>query len=126
MEDRPVRVLIVEDDIDMIELVATVLRRAGCDVTATRDGMKGVEEAKRARFDVAIIDLGLPHLGGHELGRHLRDSDEDLRLIALTGDGRADAKAESARIGFDAHFVKPAPLDALVRRVRELAGREAS
>ena len=119
-EDRPIRVLFVEDDVDMIELVSSVLRQAGCEVTATRDGIKGAEEAQRAHFDVAIIDLGLPHLGGHELGRHLRDTEEPPRLIALTGDGRAATQAESRRIGFDAHFVKPAPLAALVRRVREL------
>lgn len=117
----PIRVLIIDDDWDTLEMLSLTLRKRGMDVMTAKDGLKGIEESRRARFDVAIVDLGLPHLHGHRLGETLRTNGDRPRLIALTGDGRAEARAESERIGFDAHFVKPAPMTELIDLIERLA-----
>lgn len=71
-------------------------------------GEAGIRAALERRPDAALVDIGLPHLDGYEVGRRLRDKlGRGLRLIALTGYGQPQDRARSAAAGFDAHLVKP-------------------
>lgn len=125
-----IRVLVVEDDPELGYLTALALRRRDMQVVATRDGISAVEEARWLAPHVVVIDLGLPHLGGHALGRQLlalATTADPPRLIAVTGDARASMRRASIEAGFAAHLVKPVKPGALARLVRDLAGpREPS
>lgn len=121
-----VRVLLVEDDPDLLEMLTLTLRRRGMWVVAVRDGLTALEEARRIRPHVAVIDLGLPHLDGHRLGRQLAASGSGPILVALTGDASTEAMHASEKAGFAAHVVKPANLDSLARLVSELGRATAA
>jgi DNA-binding response OmpR family regulator len=118
-----IRVLVVDDDVDLSRLVSGSLRRDGMRVVTVHDGISAVEEARRFEPDVAILDLGLPHLGGHELGKQLKAlrNGSGLRLVAITADDRESAEERSLKAGFDAHVLKPLEPEALAELVRELA-----
>jgi CheY-like chemotaxis protein len=66
-----------------------------------------MEIAAEFRPDVGVLDIGLPGMNGYELACHLRRADEAIRLIALTGYGRAGDLEAAAAAGFDAHCAKP-------------------
>jgi len=109
---RSKKILIVEDSPDTAESLAKLLAACGHAVRVAHTGPDGLSAAAEFRPDVAIVDIGLPQMDGHELGRQLRrqlDGAECL-LIAATAYGREEDIARSVAAGFDAHFVKPVPL----------------
>jgi len=120
--DDVIRVLVVDDDRDVSTMVSSALRRDGMRVVTASDGISAVEEARRLDPHVAVLDIGLPHLDGHSLGKQLRAlSDGDgPRLVAMTGHGDEATARRSREKGFDAHLVKPTEPRALVRIVRTL------
>ena len=71
------------------------------------------------RPDVALLDLGLPLLSGHEVARQLRSEDwgRAMRLIAVTGWGQEDDRARSREAGFDEHLTKPVDPNALIAAI---------
>jgi CheY-like chemotaxis protein len=111
------RVLVVDDNIDLVIMLTTSLRHRGYSVQSAYTGPDGLKVAQQWRPDVVILDIGLPGLDGYEVARRLRaeQSTSDARIIALTGYGR-DADVELAReAGFDAHLVKPYEFNELER-----------
>jgi signal transduction histidine kinase/CheY-like chemotaxis protein len=105
---RASRILVVEDNADVREMLHAALAIEGHDVHAVADGAAALAAASDLQPDVAIIDIGLPGMDGYELAGALRARfDGDLRLIALSGYGLADDLRRSRAAGFEAHFVKP-------------------
>jgi two-component system, sensor histidine kinase len=115
--ERPLRAVVVDDAADLRELVAELLRMKGHDVTTVEDGASAVQVICAARPDVALIDIGLPEIDGYEVARRVRRelSDHSIRLIAITGYGQAADRKTALDAGFDAHIVKPASADKIVR-----------
>jgi CheY-like chemotaxis protein len=121
---RPV-VLVADDDEDILALVGLRLERAGCEVLAARDGVEALEAVDTRTPDIAVVDVMMPRMGGHELVRRLRAraatrSIPILVLTAVVHDRVADA---SAAAGADAHMRKPFSPRELVARLDELVGR---
>lgn len=104
---RALSVLIVEDNADSREMLATLLELEGHDVRTAVDGPSGLEAIRSAAPDLALVDLGLPGLDGHALASAARAAGAPTRLFALTG-YNTDADREAAeRAGFDGYLVKP-------------------
>lgn len=116
---RPLRAVVVDDAADLRELVADLLRMKGHEVTACEDGASAVRVIRAQRPDVALIDIGLPLMDGYEVARTLRKELPigTLRLIAMTGYGQATDRAAALEAGFDAHIVKPASADKIMRAI---------
>jgi len=116
---RALRAVVVDDAADLRELVADLLRMKGHQVTAVEDGPSAVRVIREQRPDVALIDIGLPEMDGYEVARALRKDlpSAVLRLIAMTGYGQATDKATALAAGFDAHIVKPASADKIMRAI---------
>jgi CheY-like chemotaxis protein len=101
------------------------LEDAGHRVTEAADGGRAVEiaTAPDARFDVALIDIGLPVLSGLEVARRLRDLPPERAprmLVALTGYGAPEDQARSRDAGFDLHLIKPVDAAALMAHLRSM------
>jgi len=114
-------VLIVEDNADSRRMLETLLRLDGFVVTTAGDGREGLDSIRKNRPDVALVDIGLPVLDGYELARQARKQfpDGELRLVALTGYGRAEDRQAVLDAGFDEHLVKPVEPDQLARVLRK-------
>ncbi|HLL22372.1 MAG TPA: ATP-binding protein, partial [Kofleriaceae bacterium] len=115
--ERSLRAVVCDDAADLRELVADLLRLRGHEVTIVEDGPAAVEVVCRDKPDVALIDIGLPEMDGYEVARQIRQrlKDSQPRLIAMTGYGQASDRATAFAAGFDAHIVKPASADKILR-----------
>jgi len=117
------RVLLVDDNHDSREMYRAVLRANGHDVREAADGEHALKVLETATFDVAFIDIGLPGgMDGYELARRIRKhpTGKDIRLVALTGYGFPEDRAQSKQAGFARHLVKPVEPDMLQRELSSL------
>ncbi|HEY2290764.1 MAG TPA: ATP-binding protein, partial [Thermoanaerobaculia bacterium] len=106
---RPLRVLVVEDNIDAAESLATLLRLWNHDVSVVHDGRTALEAAREQQPEVVLLDIGLPGLDGYQVARRLREElhlDHTL-LVAMTGYGQPEDRRRSREAGIQYHFVKP-------------------
>jgi CheY-like chemotaxis protein len=114
------RVLIADDDEDGREMLAFLLRGEGHLVEIAEDGKQALRKAETFRPDVALLDLSMPGANGFEVAKALRNrtGGERLTIIAMSGLGQADDKANAIEAGFDQHFTKPVDLGTLMSNVR--------
>lgn len=111
----PLRVLVVDDNEDIADLMFVALGAAGYEVALARDGEAALEAAASVRPDAVVLDLGLPGLDGFEVARRLRadPAHAGAFLIALSGYGQASDRQRSEEAGVDLHLVKPVDFKAL-------------
>ncbi|HET9957941.1 MAG TPA: ATP-binding protein, partial [Polyangiaceae bacterium] len=122
--DRPLRILVVEDNADAAETLGELLTLQGHQVKLALDGAAGVALAREFRPDVVISDLGLPgEFDGYAVARSLRrePSLSRIHLIALSGYASDDARRRSSEAGFQAHFAKPPDLPKLEQTLNAVA-----
>ncbi len=112
--DRPLRVVIVEDNRDLLELTQALIESLGCATEIAADGEAGVEQIIATRPDLALIDVGLPKLDGYEVAKRVRQQlTAPLTLVAMTGYGQPDDRDRSFTAGFDEHITKPVRVETL-------------
>lgn len=114
------RVLVVDDNEDAAEMLSEALTDLSYSVRKAFDGPSALAVAAEFKPQIALLDIGLPVMDGYELGRRLRESDAEMRLVALTGYGQASDKARAREAGFDAHLVKPIHIDKLQQLLNAL------
>ncbi|MBV9928467.1 MAG: response regulator [Acidobacteria bacterium] len=112
--------LVVDDNPDITDLLAAVLRLAGYTVARAHCAPDALTLALYRHFDVVVSDIGMPGMSGHELARVLRAMPEyrAIPLIAVTGFDMYDDEERSAEAGFSAHLRKPIDPLALTQAVR--------
>jgi signal transduction histidine kinase len=112
-------VLLIEDNEDGREMMATMLGAYGYSVQQAADGVQGVQMAHAVTPDVALVDIGLPGIDGYEVARRLRkdEATRHIKLIALTGYGLADDQKRVMEAGFDLHLVKPVDINHLLEAI---------
>ena len=112
---RPLRVLIVEDNVDTARSLARLFMRSGHDASIALDGPTALETARTAKPDFVLIDIGLPGMSGYELAEHLRhQGPASATLIAISGYGQEHDIERSRAAGMDHHLIKPVDFDALL------------
>jgi CheY-like chemotaxis protein len=106
------RILIVDDNRDALESLATLMQMAGHTTRGAADGEAALAVAAEWRPQVVLLDLGLPRVDGYEVGRRIRAEPwgREILLIALTGWGQEQDRRRSREAGFDSHLVKPLDL----------------
>ena len=109
-------VLLIEDNEDGREMMATMLAAHGFPVAQAADGLQGVAAAASGLPAAALVDIGLPGIDGYEVARRLRrdPATAGIRLIALTGYGLAEDQRRVLEAGFDQHLVKPVSMEQLL------------
>ncbi|HWN71760.1 MAG TPA: ATP-binding protein, partial [Haliangium sp.] len=120
---RPVRILLVDDNIDAIDLLTELFARNGHEVVAAHDGPAALAALERFVPEVAVLDIGLPVMDGYELAARIRDrlGAAAPAFVAVTGYGQESDQARSREAGFHHHYVKPINLEALLVTVHQLA-----
>lgn len=103
------KVLVVDDNADAAETLVAALRASGHEADLAHDGPGALASAARQRFDLVLLDIGLPGMDGYEVCRLLRrlDRRSDTKIVALTGWGAAEHRQRAEAAGFDGHLTKP-------------------
>jgi CheY-like chemotaxis protein len=105
----PERVVIIDDNDEIRQMLVEVLELDGYAVEQAASGPEGLTRILSARPDAALIDIGLPGLDGYEVARRARQAlGDSLVLVAMSGYGQTEDRARAAEAGFDTHLTKPA------------------
>lgn len=105
------RIVVVEDNDDLRDLLRMRLKRLGHSVNAAPDGERGIEMVIEEKPDIAFVDIGLPGIDGYGVASKLREVlGDSIYLVALSGFGQPDDKRKALEAGFDQHLTKPAEM----------------
>jgi two-component system response regulator TctD len=117
------RLLLVEDDADLVQALTRALVVRGFEVVSCGDGIEALQLARRHRFDAIALDLSLPGLDGLHVLQRLRRGDNLTPVIVLTARGAVGDRVTGLNAGADDYLAKPFDLDELEARVRALVRR---
>lgn len=117
------KIMIVDDDSNIRELVTALLQSNGFDVCEAADGREALQKISVDNPDLAIIDIMMPNMDGFELCRHLRSYYENMPVLMLTAKGELASKVKGFGLGADDYLTKPFEGDELVVRVQALLRR---
>src|SRR6201986_5164293 len=126
------RLLVVEDEPNILELLSASLRYAGFDVITASGGSEAVQAAQRHRPDLIVLDVMLPDMDGFDVIRRLRGGGARIPVVFLTARDATDDKIRGLTLGGDDYVTKPFSLEELVPRIpsiprrRGLAGPKSS
>lgn len=120
------RLLIVEDEIDLVQALARGLRRAGYAVDIAGDAATALEKLADASYDLVTLDVNLPDAEGWEVLAYVREQPEATRVLMLTGRDALDDRLRGLDGGADDYLVKPFEPEELHARVRALLRRDSS
>jgi len=119
------RVVIADDEPNLVLPLEYMLKREGYEVTVARDGQEALEAIARVHPHLVLLDVMMPRKSGFDVCQMLRadEAHRDLRIMLLTAKGRDDDVAKGLALGADAYVVKPFSPRELLRKVRELLER---
>lgn len=118
-EKKP-RILLVEDEESLVEVIRMNLNLEGYDVTVARDGKQAIDMARKARFDLCILDIMLPKIDGFGVCRALRLDNNQVPVLFLSAKSTGADRVEGLKIGGDDYLTKPFNLEELLLRVSNL------
>src|SRR4051795_3482676 len=122
-DGSPVRVLVVDDEATLAELVSMALRMEGWEVRSAGDGTEAVRIARDFRPDAVVLDVMLPDFSGLEVLRRMRDDAPHLPVLFLTAKDAVEDRIAGLTAGGDDYVTKPFSLEEVVARVRGLMRR---
>jgi two-component system OmpR family response regulator len=125
VEQVEARLLVVEDDPNILELLAASLRFAGFEVATASTGSEGVTAALRSRPDLVVLDVMLPDLDGFEVIKLMRAEGARVPVVFLTARDTTDDKIRGLTLGGDDYVTKPFSLEELTARIRAVLRRTA-
>lgn len=116
---RGPRVLVVDDNVESAQGLASLLTILGHDVRVAFEGQEAIDAAREHLPEIVLLDIGLPRLDGYQVARLIRADDRLKRvlLVAVTGYGQDEDRRRSAEAGFDFHLVKPVDFDVLLELI---------
>jgi len=123
MGERPLRILVVEDEIAIQRGLCDVLAYHGFEPTGVDDGEAGLREGLSGSFDLVVLDVMLPSMSGFEVCEELRAVERELPILMLTARGSEEDVLRGFRAGADDYVTKPFSISELVARVEALLRR---
>ncbi len=124
MTENQIRVLLVDDEEELIDYLSKRLLREGFTIKAVRSGLDAIEAAKQECFDAAIVDLKMPGMDGLETMVQLKKHRPFFPCIMLTGHGSVDAALASGRSGAFLFLEKPADHEQLIQGIHQAATKK--
>ena len=120
------RILLVDDETDALDLISMELAQHGAHVTGVNSAEAALESLSTGRFDILISDIGMPQMDGYDLIRQIRkreDGTQRIPAVALTAYARVQDRMRAILAGYSTHVAKPVEANELVTVVASLAGR---
>jgi|HubBroStandDraft_1064217.scaffolds.fasta_scaffold00033_42 CheY-like chemotaxis protein len=124
--DGPAHILVVEDNLMNQEIMATLLRYAGYEVTVVDNGRAGYEAVQDSEYDLVLMDLEMPVMGGIEAAHRIRDLGRTIRqipIIAITANSIGDEGERCRRAGMNGFMTKPTSMRDLLQAARQWIGQ---
>jgi len=119
MASDPIRLLLVDDEKDFVNILSKRIKRRHIDVTKAFSGAEAIQALRAQEFDVAVLDLKMEEMDGIETLKVLKIMDPRLAVIMLTGHGSAEAAEQGIRMGAYDYLTKPCELEELVEKIIE-------
>ena len=111
------RILIIEDEYNLADVIATRLKKENYKVDIETDGEEGFYTALNGTYDLLILDVMLPHMNGFEILKEIRENELDLKIIMLTAKAELEDKLNGLSNGADDYLTKPFHIEELIARV---------
>ncbi|MBK8458883.1 MAG: response regulator transcription factor [Micropruina sp.] len=125
-DGTPIRILTVDDESSLTELLSMAMRYEGWDVTTAGSGLGAVKAARESRPDAIVLDMMLPDFDGLEVMRRIRTEQPDVPVIFLTAKDGLDDRIGGLTAGGDDYVTKPFSLEELIARLRGLLRRSGA
>ena len=119
MTGDPVRLLLIDDEKDFVNIVSKRLKRRGMDVAAAFSGTEAIRVLRGQEFDVAVLDLKMEDMDGIEVLKMIKIMDPQLAVIMLTGHGSAEAAEQGIKLEAFDYLTKPCDLETLLEKIME-------
>ena len=121
------RILVIEDEFSLADIIATKLRKEKYNVDISLDGEEGLDNALSSIYDLIILDIMLPKINGIEILKEIRNNDIDTKVIMLTAKSSLDDKLVGFENGANDYITKPFHIEELIARVNvQLRNNEKS
>jgi DNA-binding response OmpR family regulator len=120
------RLLVVEDESELADLIAGGLRDQGFAADIALDGETALEKAWANSYDVIVLDRDLPRVHGDEVCRRLQANESGAKILMLTASGELEQRVDGLNLGADDYLPKPFAFKELVARIRALARRNSA
>lgn len=117
------KVLLVDDEEEFAATLEERLRLRGIEAEYVSDGGRAIERVREKNFDVIVIDVMMPGIGGIEVLKNVKAIEPRARVILLTGRGEAGDSEEGLRLGAFDYLIKPINIDRLIEIMMKAAGR---
>ena len=120
------RILLVEDEENLLQTIRLNLELEGYQVVGVDDGKKALAEFKNARFDLILLDVMLPELNGFDVCERIRLENKSIPILFLTAKGSGEDRIKGLKLGADDYLTKPFNLEELLLRIQILLKRNTS
>lgn len=117
------RVLVVEDEVDLADVIARGLRQGGMAVDISTSGEDALFKLETTTYDLLVLDRNLPDVHGDDICRQIVSKPERPRILMLTAAGEIDDRVAGLELGADDYLVKPFVMEELIARMRAIARR---
>jgi DNA-binding NtrC family response regulator len=119
IDSDPVRLLLVDDEKDFVNILSKRLKRRNIDVVKAYSGAEAIRVLRDQKFDVALLDLKMEDMSGIEVLKMLKIMAPRLAVIMLTGHGSAEAAEQGLKLGAFDYLAKPCALEKLLEKIME-------
>ncbi len=118
-----IKILVVEDDVDLNRFVSASLRGAGYDVASCFNGAEAIEKMDESKFDLLLTDIMMPKVNGFELAENVRATDKTTPIIFMSAKDDKPSKMLGYNVGIDEYVTKPFDMDVLLMSIKAILRR---
>jgi len=122
----PKKILVVDDEKELVEMIKMRLEASGYEVIPAYDGQEALEKARKEKPDLIVLDLMLPKIDGYKVCRMLKFDEKykHIPIIMFTARAQEEDKKLGEEVGADAYITKPFESQALLKKIKELLGEK--
>jgi len=118
------KVLLIDDELDFLEALSERMRNRGLNVTTATSAKEAIQIAQRETYDVLVLDLNMPEMGGLEALKILKGNNPDIHVIILTGYATVENGIRAVLSGAEEILEKPSSMDVLIRKIEKLVTKK--
>lgn len=121
---KPMRILVVDDEVDFVTTLVERLQLRSIEAEGVTRGFDALQLIGKKEFDIVLLDVKMPGLGGLEVIKRIKQDHPNLHVILLTGHGSAESAEEGMTAGAFDYLMKPVNIDKLIRIFKRASGEE--